>query len=127
MEEEVEIKKQTLLAEPLSEKALKLARAVYNTYITYEDLHMEIKFQTFFRLLDLHPCKDSLNDVQWLLEELNEPLAVKNLEFDGKTTQLKFIQFCNYSIETETFTIELSPEYLHAQEHYMADSFLTFK
>lgn len=126
MEEEVEIKKQKLLAEPLSDKAIKLARAMYNTYITYDDLHMEIKFRTFFKLLDLHPCKDSLNDIQWLLEELNEPLAVKNFEYEGVTTQLKFIQFCNYGIGQETFTIQLSPEYLHAQKYYMEDAFLTF-
>lgn len=105
---------------------MKLARAVYNTYITYEDMHIEVKFATFFKLLDLHPCKDSLNDIQWLLEELNEPLAVKNFEFEGKTTQLKFIQFCNYTIGTDTLSIDISPEYLHAHQHYMEDAFLTF-
>ena len=51
-----EIVKQKLLSEPVSERALKLARAIYHTYITYDDLDMEIKFQTFFKLLNLHPC-----------------------------------------------------------------------
>ena len=119
-----EIVKRTLLAEPLSEKALKLARAVYNTYITYDDMEMEIKFATFFKLLQLQPCKDSINDIQWLLEELNEPLLVKNFEFDGTTTQLKFIQFCNYKINHDTVTIKLNPEYMHAHLNYMADAFL---
>ena len=119
-----EIIKQNLLAEPLSDNALKLARAVYNTYITYDDFEMEIKFQTFYKLLNLHPCKDSVNDIQNLLEELNEPLAVRNFEFHGETTQLKFIQFCSYRIEKETIKINLSEEYLHAQSEYMLDSFL---
>jgi hypothetical protein len=119
-----EIVKQKLLAEPLSERALKLARAIYNTHITYDDLEMEIKFSTFFKLLNLHPCNDSIKDIQDLLEELNEPLAVKNFQFNGETIQLKFIQFCCYKIKKETIKIELSPEYLHAQSEYMLDSFL---
>jgi len=120
----IEIKKRKLLAEPVSEKALKLARAVYNTYITYDDFEMEIKFTTFFKLLELHPCKDSINDIIYLLEELNEPLAVKNFEFNGHTTQLKFIQFCNYTINHETVTIILNQDYMHAHLNYMADAFL---
>lgn len=119
-----EIIKQNLLGEPLSDNALKLARAIYNTYITYDDLDMEIKFETFFKLLHLHPCKDSVNDVQNLLEELNEPLAVRNFEFHGEITQLKFVQFCTYTIHQETIEINLSEEYLHVQENYMLDAFL---
>ena len=119
-----EIKKRKLLSEPLSENALKLARAIYNTYITYDDMEMEIKFETFFKLLLLQSCKDSIDDIQWLLEELNEPLAVKNFEYNGIKTQLKFIQFCNYKINKETVTIKLSPEYMHAHMNYMEDAFL---
>lgn len=119
-----EIKKQKLLHEPISEKALKLARAIYNTYITYDDYDMEIKFETFFKLLQLHPCKDSIDDIVNLLEELNEPLAVKNFEFEGQTIQLKFIQFCNYSIGSDTITINIRPDYMHAHLNYMSDAFL---
>ncbi|RLA74033.1 MAG: hypothetical protein DRG78_21715 [Epsilonproteobacteria bacterium] len=122
--EAIEIKKRKLLSEPMDEKALKLARAVYNTYITYDNMEMEIKFTTFFKLLDLHPCKDSINDIIYLLEELNEPLAIKNFEFNGVTTQLKFIQFCNYKINKETVEITLSPDYMHAHLNYMLDAFL---
>jgi len=116
--------KQKLLAEPLSEDALKLARAIYNTYVTYDNLKMEIKFSTFFKLLNLHPCKNSIIDIQNLLEELNEPLAVKNFEYEGEIIHLKFIQFCSYIIKKETIELELSAKYLHAQKHYMKDSFL---
>ncbi|QOY54321.1 hypothetical protein HUE87_10640 [Candidatus Sulfurimonas marisnigri] len=112
------------MSEPLSDNALKLARGLYNTYITYDDLNMSIKFITFFKLLNLHPCTDSIRDIRNLLEELNEPLAVKNFEFHGKTTQLKFIQFCNYEIGEETIQVRLSPEYLHAHDKYMLDTFL---
>ena len=98
--------KQNLLAEPISENALKLARAIYNTYITLdEELSLEIKIPTFFKLLNLQPCTDSIKDIQNLLEELNEPLAVRKFEFNGRKIQLKFIQFCNYTINEKTVTI----------------------
>jgi len=116
--------KQKLLSEPLSTNALKLARAIYHTFITYDDLEMEIKFTTFFKLLNLHPCSDSVKDIQDLLEELNEPLAVRNFEYKGEVIQLKFIQFCCYKIKEETIEIELSKKYLHAQDKYMSDAFL---
>lgn len=120
-----EIVKRNLLGEPLSENALKLARGIYNTYITLdEELSLEIKIPTFFKLLNLHPCKESVRDIQNLLEELNEPLAVRNFEFNGEKIQLKFVQFCSYKIGEETIKIELSEEYLHAQREYMLDSFL---
>ncbi|MCF6340884.1 MAG: hypothetical protein L3J10_09090 [Sulfurimonas sp.] len=119
-----EIIKQKLLAEPLSEDALKLACAIYNTYVTHDDLKMEIKFSTFFKLLNLHPCKNSIIDIQNLLEEINEPLAVRNFEYKGETIRLKFIQFCSYTIKNETIKLELSAKYLYAQKYYMLDSFL---
>ena len=85
---------------------------------------MEIKFETFFKLLELHPCKDSINDIVYLLEELNEPLAVRNFEFEGQSIQLKFIQFCNYSVGDETITINLRRDYMYAHMNYMSDAFL---
>lgn len=120
-----EIRKQRLMSEPLSDNALRLARGLYHTYIECGELEiMEIKISTFFKLLNLHPCIDSIIDVRNLLEELNEPLAVKNFEFNGKTTQLKFIQFCNYEIKKEVIEISISEDYLHAHENYMLDAFL---
>lgn len=120
-----EIIKQTLLAEPMSKNALTLARGIYNTYTAMgEELFLEIKIQNIFKLLNLHPCKDSIKDIQNLLEELNEPLAIRNFEYNGDMIQLKFVQFCSYKIGEHTIKIELSPEYLHAQSEYMLDSFL---
>lgn len=120
-----EIIKRNLLSEPLSPDALKLARGIYNTHLDmYEELEMEIKIPMFYKLLNLQPSKESVAYIQDLLEELNEPLAIRNFEFNGEKTQLKFVQFCSYKIGEETIKIELSEEYLHAQSQYMLDSFL---
>lgn len=120
-----EIIKKKLLSEPLSSDALKLARGIYNTHISLdEDLHMEIKIPIFYKLLNLQPSQESIDYIQELLEELNEPLAIRNFEFHGEKIQLKFVQFCSYKIGSESIIIELSDEYLHAQSEYMLDSFL---
>lgn len=117
--------KQNLLYEPLSADALRLARGIYNTYLdSEEEPVMEIKITNFYKLLHLEPCKESMGKIQDLLEELNEPLAVRNFEFRGERVQLKFVQFCAYKITDESITIEISPEYLHVQREYMLDSFL---
>jgi hypothetical protein len=120
-----EIIKHNLLAEPLSPDALKLARGIYNTHISLdEEFEMEIKIPIFYKLLNLQPSEASINYIQDLLEELNEPLAIRNFEFNGEKIQLKFVQFCCYKIGNESIKIELSEEYLHAQREYMLDSFL---
>lgn len=117
--------KQNLLAEPLSSDALKLARGIYHTYVSLdEEFSLEIRIPIFYKLLKLQPSKESIEYIQNLLEELNEPLAIRNFEFNGERIQLKFVQFCSYKIGEETIKIELSPEYLHAQSEYMLDSFL---
>jgi hypothetical protein len=120
-----EIIKHNLLAEPLSPDALKLARGIYNTHISLdEEFEMEIKIPIFYKLLNLLPSEASINYIQDLLEELNEPLAIRNFEFNGEKIQLKFVQFCSYKIGNESIKIELSEEYLHAQREYMLDCFL---
>lgn len=121
----VYIIKQNLLQEPLSVDALRLAHGIYNTYTSHdEESLMEIKITNFYKLLHLEPSEESINKIQELLEELNEPLAVKNFEFRGERTQLKFVQFCTYKITKESIIIEISPEYLHVQREYMLDFFL---
>lgn len=120
-----EIIKHNLLAEPLSPDALKLARGIYNTHISLdEEFEMEIKIPIFYKLLNLQPSEASINYIQDLLEELNEPLAIRNFEFNKEKIQLKFVQFCCYKIGNESIKIELSEEYLHAQREYMLDCFL---
>lgn len=119
------IVKQNLLLEPLSSSALKLVRGIYNTYVSNdEEGAIDIKISNFFKLLNLKDSKESIDYIQDLLEEINEPIAVRNFEFRGITTQLKFVQFCIYKIKTDVISIEVSEEYLHAQSEYMLDSFL---
>jgi hypothetical protein len=120
-----EIKKQQLLQEPFDADALKLARAIYNTYLENdEDFFMEIRIKTIFNLLKLQSSKEAIKYVRFLFEELNEPLCVKNFKYYANTYPMRFVVFCAYKIKEETIEIELSEEFLHVEDEYMLDPFL---
>nr|WP_321267830.1 hypothetical protein [uncultured Sulfurimonas sp.] len=120
-----EIKKQKLLLEPFSKDALKLARAIYNTYLENDkELFMEIKNKSLLNLLKLQSGIESMRYIRYLLEELNEPICVKDFKYYAKTYPMRFVVFCSYKIKDETIEIELSDEFLHVEDEYMLDPFL---
>ena len=122
----MEIIKQQLLSEPLSPDAVKLARAIYFTHLRDEtNLYLEVKLTSIMKLLHLRSNKETVQRVRELLKELNEPLAVKNFDFFGKTYPIRFVTFCKYKVNRELLEIELNEEFLHAESNYMLDSFLT--
>lgn len=121
------ITKQKLLAEPLSSDAVRLARALVNTYLDdEEEFRLEIKLSVIFKLLGLESSQESLRYLVSLFEELNEPLAVRDFNFYAKSYPLRLITFCKYSFEAQNVIVELSEEYLFAQKTYMQDAFLSF-
>jgi hypothetical protein len=120
-----EIKKQKLLQEPFDADALKLVRAIYNTYLeNNKDLFMKIKIKNILNLLKLQSSKESLKYIRYLFEELNEPLCVTNFKFYAKTYPMRLVVFCNYKINDDIIEIELNEEFLHVEEFYMLDPFL---
>ncbi|MCD6433689.1 MAG: hypothetical protein J7L21_06570 [Sulfurimonas sp.] len=123
---QMKIIKQKLLSEPFSVDALKLARAIYFTHLTDgNNLYLEVKLTSVRTLLHLHSNKETVEKVESLLRELNEPLAVKEFDFFGKTYPMRFVTFCKYNINKNIVEVELGEEFLHAENFYMLDSFLT--
>ncbi len=121
-----EIKKQKVLSEPFSEDALKLIKAIYNTYIELGgELDLELKLATVEQLLGLEDNADSLHSLKQLLEEINEPIAVQNFKFCREIYPMRFLIFCEYSIENEILNIAINEEYLLAEKEYMLDPFLS--
>jgi hypothetical protein len=122
----MEIVKQKLLSEPLSQKAVKFARAIYFAHLKDEtNLYLEIKIASIMKLLGVYSIKEAVEHIIDILTELNEPLAVRNFEFYGKVYPIRFVTFCKYNICGDTLEIELNEEFLHAESNYMLDSFLT--
>ncbi|MBA3025410.1 MAG: hypothetical protein FP820_03265 [Sulfurimonas sp.] len=117
--------KLNLFKVPLSDEALRVARAIYNTYLLKgKELHLQIKIQNMFNLLKLPANKNSLSHITELLEELNEPLEVLNFTYNRNFYPRRFIFFCKYEIIHDTILIDISGEYLHAHDNYMSDTFL---
>ena len=120
------IEKQNLLGEPYSDKALKLAHALYNTYIRNDkELFIDVSVNTLIKLLKILKNRKALNELITVFEELNEPIMVKNFKFYQKTYPMRFLHFCKYNIVGDMVEIELSEEFLHMESTYMKEEFLT--
>ncbi len=120
------IEKQFLLGSELSQDALILARAIYNTYIQDDkNLYMRINLSKIEKLLEIPVYLDTARQVTLILEEINEPIGVKNFKFYAKEYPLRFLVFCSYEINDDEIEIYLSEEFLFAEEEYMIDNFLT--
>ncbi len=122
----IEIEKTNLLYEELSEDALRLARAIYNTHVKNDYyLDMQINLKNVYNLLNLEESTESINYIKNLFIELNEPICVKNFLYKHKTYPMRFVIFCNYTFTDDAIELELSEEYLEVEARYMLDAFLT--
>ncbi len=120
------IEKQYLLGAAFSPNALSLARAIYNTYIEdNKNLYMNIKLSKIQMFLNLSPHCDSTKQIIRVLEEINEPIGVRNFKFYAQEYPIRFLKFCSYKIDEENIEIHLNEEFLYAEELYMIDKFLT--
>lgn len=119
------IEKQYLLGDVFSPDALSLARAIYNTYIKEDkSLYMEIRLDKIESLLKIPSYFDTVLYITEVLEEINEPIGVRDFKYFTKVYPMRFLVFCSYEIGEETIEIYLSEEFLHAEEFYMIDNFL---
>ena len=120
------VKRQYLLGDTFSEDALHLARAIYNSYIENdEDLYMEIHLQKITSLLKLEDCYDPVRYITTVLEEINEPIGVRNFKYYADEYEIRFLVFCSYEFEDDMINIYLSEEFLYAEKLYMIEDFLT--
>ena len=119
------VQKQKLLNEPLSDEALKLGRAIYNTYLENEELEMQINISKLFKLFKLNATNDSLAYIKSIFMELTEPIIVKNFKFWNNIYPMRIVTFCIYRFHDDYVDIELSEEFLEVEKTYMIDNFLT--
>ena len=120
------ITKQKILSEPFTSDALKLAKALYNTYIKDDkNLYMEVRVSAIAKLLRVSADNDGINYIIKLLEELNEPILVKDFKFYNKLYPMRFLKFCTYKFDGDMLEVELNPEYLLVESEYMIDRFLS--
>ncbi|MDD2790114.1 MAG: hypothetical protein PHU40_05540 [Sulfurimonas sp.] len=117
--------KQNVFKVPLSPDALRVARALYYSYLSKEKrAHINVKLQNIFKLLKREDDIYAMEYLQELFEELNEPLEILNFRYEGKMYPRRFIFFFKYEIIQDSITIDISPEYIYAHDNYMMDTFL---
>jgi hypothetical protein len=119
------IKKQQLLHEPLSDDAVKLGRAIYNTFLENGELDMHIEISKLFKLFKIPATNESLAFIKNVFIELTEPIIVKNFKFWNDVYPIRIVTFCLYTFEDNYVNIELSEEFLEVEKNYMIDNFLT--
>jgi len=119
------VKKQQLLMEPLSNNALKLARALYHTYKKDEDLYIKASLKVICSIFKIDTSSHSIKFLVDIFEELNEPIMVQNFKFYTKKYDRKFLTFCKYKITSESVEVMLNEEFLYAEKEYMLDNFLS--
>ena len=120
------VKRQYLLGDTFSEDALHLARAIYNSYIENgKDFYMEIHIDKIVSLLDLDDCYDTIHYITTVLEEINEPIGVRDFKYYADEYEIRFLVFCSYEFEDDMINIYLSEEFLYAEKVYMIEDFLT--
>jgi hypothetical protein len=117
--------KNNLFKTPLSDEALRVARAIYNTYfVKGNELHLEIKIQMIANLLKIPPDTSATQHLIQIFEELNEPLEVLNFRYEKNFYPRRFIFFFKYEIIQDRVIIDISSEFLYAHDNYMSDAFL---
>ncbi|WP_345993459.1 hypothetical protein [Sulfurimonas sp. HSL-1716] len=126
------IDKKRLIKEPLDKDTLKLAQAIYSTYIANEkDPYMYISLKRLFNLFGFDDSSASLSKIIEIFIDLTEPIAVENFEYGGRKYPKIILTFCTFEeIQKDGdghMEIELNEMYLEAMKNYMLDPFLDIK
>ena len=85
---------------------------------------MLIKISTVEKILKLEEDENSLGYIRMLLEELCEPIAVKNFKYFGNLYPVRLLRLLTYKFDNGHVEIELSEEFLYAEQEYMIARFL---
>lgn len=113
-----------------SENAVRLAQALYNTYVIEEDEILEFNVQRLFELFRMPKSQGSYDFITALFDDLNEPIVVENYPFQGGVIDWKSIAFCTFlipwRIDDDSVTIELNMLYLDVMKNSMQEPFITF-
>ncbi len=125
-------KKNLFIVEMPSEDAIKLANAIYNTYI-YEgkNPYLDLSVHRLCEMYDLPDTEQGHKRIKEIFEDLNEPAVVENFKYRGKTIDWKVITFCEFEHvwrDKDAFIeVNVNEMYLAAMQHFMKEPYLPFK
>lgn len=120
----------TFIRELPSPEAIKLANAIYNTYMKVEEPMMKLSAERVCGLFGMIPSDEAYVYVDRLFDELNEPAVVEDYDFEGKHYDWLLLQFCVYThtadIKSEFYLVTINPMYIDAIRRFMEKPFIDF-
>ena len=125
-----ETKKRLLKKHP-SEDAVKLANRIYYTSLQKREPYVYISINALCRLLNKPDAEDCKLYLTALLEELTEPVAVKDFIFNRKKIDWQVISFITYAFTLENgeeyVDIEIDPMFIEVMKAVEAEPYINFQ
>jgi hypothetical protein len=129
--EQIIMSKQRLISAIPSKDAIKLANAVYQTYIVEEYSHLKLSIKRLCEVFQFDKTPETIAYFKLLFDELNEPVAVKDFAYEENFYKWLVLDFCSFEqewqLEDEYIYVAINEIYLHAMQELMRDPFIEFK
>ncbi len=113
-----------------SAEAIKLANAIYQTYLVEESFTLTISVARLCEIYGFEKTPETIAYFKRLFEELNEPAAVRNYEFKGHFYAWLVVQFCSFDapweFEDTQIHLALNELYLDAMARLMDEPYIDF-
>lgn len=113
-----------------SKNAIRLANALYQTYITEQEPVLHIRKTLLFQLYRRIDDEPSELKIEQLFNELNEPCAVQNFEYEGKLIEWQMVSFCRLlspiTPENEYVDVEINELFLAVLRSEEEESLIAF-
>lgn len=116
---------------PLSPECVKLATAIYNTYIAEGEPYLSIPLEGLCRLFHVNNSHDTFIHLQELFTELNEPVLIENFVFRGHMYVWETVSFCSFDEVweegDESIEITINELFLAVMKERMAEPFIPLR
>lgn len=114
-----------------SEDAIKLANAIYQTYIYEEYSHLKLSVKRLCEVFQFEHTPETISYFRALFSELNEPVAVSDFTYEEHLYKWLVLDFCSFEKpwqdEDEYIYIAINEIYLSAVKALMSEPFIAFK
>ena len=120
----------SLIRQLPSSNAIRLANALYQTYLHDNNPNLHIRKELVYQLFRRSEDNPDESTIKELFFELIEPCVVKNFEYNGKLIEWKTVSFCRLlseiSKENDYIDVEIDELFLAALESEEEESLIAF-
>jgi len=114
-----------------SDEAVRLANNIYYTYLQEETPHLHVSLERFCKLVGESEEKSGKRRLIELFQELNEPIAIENFKYGGKTIKWKALNFFDYHFTVENgkefVNIEINEMFVEVMAKLEAEPYINFR